>query len=305
MKLAHTPIQPFQFLEHSLWIKRDDLLHPHFSGNKARKFSALLAAKSSLYTRLIGYGSPQANSLLSMAALANMKGWQLEFYVDHIASHLQQHPRGNYAHALALGAKIIAMDTLATQLNCHDYIEQVRMVADDAQQCVFVPEGGRCQLAYQGVAQLADEVINWQRITAQATTVFLPSGTGTTAFFLHRRFLERGVDIEVVTCAAVGGCSYLQMQFKQLGAASFGMPHIIELPKKFHFGKPYLECYRLWQAVKQSSNMDFELLYDPIGFMALQQWLAKPRLRQIVYLHQGGLIGNESMLPRYQRKFGL
>ncbi|MGL4474625.1 MAG: pyridoxal-phosphate dependent enzyme [Shewanella sp.] len=305
MKLAQTPIQAFQFLHHQLLIKRDDLLHPLFSGNKARKFYGLLALESGAINTLIGYGSPQANSLLSMAALAQLKGWKLEFYVDHIAGFLLENPTANYQRSLALGANIIPINSIAaaTGMTCQQYIEGVRLQQSDAAQCLFVPEGGRCQLAYEGVAKLADEIIADYQGNSEPLDVFLPSGTGTTAFFLHRRFKECAVDINVITCAAVGGSDYLRAQFNELGAATYGMPEIVTLAKKYHFGKPYLEGYQLWQAVQQSSGIEFELLYDPIGFLALKQRLMQARPRQILYLHQGGLIGNESMLPRYRRKF--
>jgi 1-aminocyclopropane-1-carboxylate deaminase/D-cysteine desulfhydrase-like pyridoxal-dependent ACC family enzyme len=44
------------------------------------------------------------------------------------------------------------------------------------------------------------------------------------------------------------------------------------------------------------------MLYDPIGWITLienPKILKKPTL----YIHQGGLIGNESMLERYRRKY--
>jgi len=49
--------------------------------------------------------------------------------------------------------------------------------------------------------------------------------------------------------------------------------------------------------------VEFDLLYDPHGWLTL---LENPELfeKPLLYIHQGGLLGNESMLKRYERKYG-
>ncbi|MBA5762543.1 1-aminocyclopropane-1-carboxylate deaminase/D-cysteine desulfhydrase [Vibrio sp. 404] len=296
MKLADTPVTQHHFSNIPFYLKRDDQLHPQFSGNKARKFMALLENDYCEITTLIGYGSVQANSLYSMAALASLKGWQLEFYVDRIPSWLQQQPNGNYQAALELGAKIIAVAD--SKLHPSDYINNIRQ---PNQECLVVPEGGRCGLAEYGVTQLAKEILQWaQPITDKEIVVALPSGTGTTALFLHKTLSKHG--IEVVTCACVGGKEYLKAQFEQLGESNH--PTILELEDKHHFGKLYQQDYRIWQQLNQEANVEFELLYDPMMWRCLINWYPKNQHKQLIYIHQGGLLGNASMLPRYQRKYG-
>ncbi|GAM75326.1 pyridoxal phosphate-dependent deaminase [Vibrio ishigakensis] len=39
-------------------------------------------------------------------------------------------------------------------------------------------------------------------------------------------------------------------------------------------------------------------------WQCLLPWLANNSGKELLYLHQGGILGNETMLPRYQRKFG-
>jgi len=296
MKLADTPITQHHFADIPFYLKRDDLLHPQFSGNKARKFMALLDNDYPEITTLIGYGSAQANSLYSMAALANLKGWQLEFYVDRIPSWLQQQPNGNYQAALELGAQIIAVAD--SQLHPAEYINSIR---HPNQECLVVPEGGRCGLAEYGVTQLAKEILQWaQPKTDKEFVVALPSGTGTTALFLHKALSKHG--IEVLTCACVGGKEYLKAQFEQLGESSH--PTILELETKHHFGKLYQQDYCIWQQLHQEVGVEFELLYDPMMWRCLTSWYPQNQHKQLIYIHQGGLLGNASMLPRYQRKYG-
>ncbi|KXF83467.1 pyridoxal-phosphate dependent enzyme [Enterovibrio coralii] len=298
MKLSQTPITTHSYNGVSFHLKRDDLLHPHFSGNKARKLMRLLELEDASITHLIGYGSAQANSLLSLAALAEMKGWQLEFYVDHIPHWLKENPIGNYRQALALGAKVIPVsDVTDEDLHPEAYIKAYRL----SDNCLFVPEGGRSTIAEAGIALLAKEVLVW-KTTEQVNNlvVALPSGTGTTALFLHKHLKQHG--IEVVTCACVGGTEYLISQFEELGEQCF--PTILEMDYKHHFGKLYRADFEVWNALKESTGVEFDLLYDPLMWHCLSRWLPKNEDKSLLYIHQGGLIGNESMLPRYQRKFG-
>ncbi len=105
--LAPSPMQQVQMAGISFFIKRDDLLNPFFSGNKARKFAYFLENHFPKIEKIVSHGSVQANSLYSLAALAKLKGWQLDFYVQHIPRWLKEHPNGNYRAALSLGANII------------------------------------------------------------------------------------------------------------------------------------------------------------------------------------------------------
>ncbi|QXO19017.1 1-aminocyclopropane-1-carboxylate deaminase/D-cysteine desulfhydrase [Vibrio ostreae] len=309
MKLADSPVTVHQFDEFPFYLKRDDQLHAQFSGNKARKFMPLLDQALPNIQTLICYGSAQANSLYSLAALANLRGWQLEFYVDHVPGWLKQNPNGNYRAALALGAQIIETRTLS-DLPPKQYIDQYR---HPDSHCLMLEEGGRSPIAKQGVTALANELINWiARQPDQPWRVALPSGTGTTALYLHQTLAPHG--IEVVTCPCVGDQDYLLEQFDQLIGQTQPVAHnqtpaeryptIISPSSKHHFGRLYAEDYRIWRQLRAQTEVEFDLLYDPLMWRLLRHWLPTQPDKSLLYIHQGGLLGNESMLARYQRQFG-
>lgn len=308
MQWLKTPIESVQFKTYSIHIKRDDLIHSQFSGNKARKFHYFLDHSFPEVNKIIGYGSPQANSLYSLAALAKMNNWQLDFYVDHIPSFLLQNPFGNYAAAIQLGASIVPIgdqrkgNKARPNMSMEDYISE--QILPHEKQALWIPEGGRCEYAEYGIKQLADEILDWvkqQHLTPPF--IFLPSGTGTTALFLQKH-----LPFPIYTCACVGDEAYLQQQFSQLSNNTSHYPTILPRKKKYHFGKLYPEFYHIWQELKRQTGITFELLYDPPGWLSLLDYLqshfptGKP-YPPILYIHQGGLMGNESMLPRYERKF--
>lgn len=297
--LSHSPVTTHMFHGYQFHLKRDDLLHPQFSGNKARKLKSLIETPLPQVKTLISYGSPQANSLYSFAALAHLLGWAFEFYVDHIPTTLANNPIGNYKAALALGADIIAVSDISPEkIHPQAYIEQIRQPDDSS---LVVPEGGRCHLAKAGVQSLANELIDYidkQRLTD--VVIALPSGTGTTALYLNHFLAPR--NIQVITCACVGGNDYLKKQFAELLPASDSYPEILSLDKKVHFGKLYPENYQIWNELTSETGVEFELLYDPIMWRCLQHWLPKNRDKTLIYVHQGGLLGNESMQARYRFK---
>ncbi|RXJ73264.1 1-aminocyclopropane-1-carboxylate deaminase [Veronia nyctiphanis] len=301
MKLNASPVSEHKIDDLCFYLKRDDLLHPTFSGNKARKFASLLAQSHGDITTVISYGSAQANSLYSLAALAQLKGWRLEFYVDRIPVWLVENPRGNYAAAMSLGADVIDLSKLEGRGDLHpaQYIDAVRQPGPDA---LIIPEGGRFDFAEEGVKGLAQEIIEWKNsLSLKELNVALPSGTGTTSLYLHKHFADEGVN--VLTCACVGGEAYLRQQWRGLAPEMKSFPKILP-HRKHHFGKLYREDYLIWQKLKEQTGVEFELLYDPLMWPSL---LEQASLRQtpLMYIHQGGLLGNETMLPRYERKFGV
>ncbi|WP_419770518.1 MAG: 1-aminocyclopropane-1-carboxylate deaminase/D-cysteine desulfhydrase [Candidatus Marinarcus sp.] len=297
MNYINSPIHKTKFNDHLLFVKRDDLLDTKFSGNKARKFYYYLVHEFPKVKKLISYGSPQANSLYSFSQLAKIKNWEFDFYVDHIASYLIKNPEGNYFYASENGANIIDLSSSKTSLSPNEYIK--RIVLDNEEETLFVQEGGREKEAEFGVKILANEIMSWANENKLTNlVVVLPSGTGTTALFL-----QKNLPFKVITCACVGGESYLKSQFLSLEKDESLHPTIVQHRKKYHFGKLYREFYEMHIKVYEQTNIEFDLLYDPLGFLSLEKYLEENRDDQTyLYIHQGGLLGNKSMLKRYKRK---
>ena len=277
----NSPITPFFFRNNFYHIKRDDLLRP-FEGNKARKFYYFLK-NDFKEKKIISFGSNQSNAMYSLSVLAKIKNKELMYYVNYISSNLKENPHGNYLGALKNGAKIIE-----TNLNGEELRDFVLSLKDE--ESLIIEEGGRVKEAKEGIKLLADEINEYA--IKNNLKVFLPSGTGTTAYFLAKY-----LDVEVLTVPCVGDSKYLKKQFEWLGGGK--IPTILSPRKKYHFGKLYKNLYEIWQELKLS-GIEFDLLYDPIGWDTIDFY----GLKNILYIHQGGLKGNISMLMRYERKMG-
>ncbi|OQX74551.1 MAG: hypothetical protein B6D59_02185 [Campylobacteraceae bacterium 4484_4] len=273
-----SPIQKITFFDREILLKRDDLLPGLLNGNKARKFHALLHRKLPSVTTVVSHGSAQSNAMASLARVAAQKGWEFHYYTDHVASHLKAAPYGNLATALALGM----------------ILHKGRPPGSFGDDTLFVPEGGHFEGAEEGIRILADEI----RGQRDPCAIFLPSGTGTTALYLQKHLHE----FQVYTTPCVGDAAYLKQQFLELETNSSLHPQILIPPRKYHFGKLYREFFEIWIELKQCTKVTFDLLYDPPGWLTLQSHLELFRNRTLLYLHQGGVEGNESMYRRYQRK---
>ncbi len=274
-----SPITPFEFRGYFFHIKRDDLLRP-FEGNKARKFYYFLKNDFPYIKKLVSFGSNQSNAMYAMSELCKIKGWEFIYYTHHIPSFLKQNPHGNYLRALQNGAKIIEIGLRGDELR--EFVFRLK-----SKETLVIEEGGRVRESEEGIKILADEINEY--CIKNNLRVFLPSGTGTTAYFLAKH-----LDVEVITTPCVGDREYLKKQFELLGGGK--IPTIISPKRKYHFGKLYKHLYLLWQELKKA-GVEFDLLYDPIGW----EVVLENGLFDVLYIHQGGLYGNESMLRRYKK----
>ena len=286
IKIGDSPTEKKTFQGHTLYIKRDDLLHRDFSGNKARKFHYFLHQEFPHIKKVVSYGSSQSNAMYSLSVLTKARKWAFEYHIQHLSNYLKENPNGNLKYALKNGMRLI-VDEKKPQKS---QIEE--------RETLFVEEGGRDFFAEYGLKILADEIIIWKKENnIEELNIFLPSGTGTTALYLQKHLTD-----SVYTVPCVGDIDYLKKQFLMLAEDEKHHPTILEPSKKRHFGKLYGEAYEMWLKLRQEIEIEFDLLYDPHGWLTLLEYpeiFKKPTL----YIHQGGLIGNESMLERYERKW--
>lgn len=170
----------------------------------------------------------------------------------------------------------------------------------DAQDCfigdsLFINEGVWQQQAETGFISQARQIERWAEAEGKTVDIFLPSGTGTSAAFLAKH-----VKFDVYTCPCVGDVGYLKSEIEALTPNS--KVRILPPPKKYHFGDLKPELYQIWRKVCEQTGIEFELIYDPVGFLTMMANLGAFK-NEILYIHQGGALGNISQKLRYERKF--
>ncbi|WP_457746689.1 1-aminocyclopropane-1-carboxylate deaminase [Sulfurimonas sp.] len=267
-------------------VKRDDLIDPYLAGNKYRKLYSLINTPKDTLNKLISYGGTQSNAMLAIAALAKSKGWDFIYYTKTLSKQQKEDESGNFFHARNLGMQHKELDRAIYR----DYVASLRVNLDN--NSLVIEQGGAIQDARVGLEVLAQELrqqlLKHKDVKALAT----PSGTGTTALFLALSLPE----FTIYTTPCVGGVSYLREQMQALHDIPKNLV-ILSPKKKYHFAKPYKEFYAMYVKL-QTVAIEFDLLYAP----AMWEALLEQTEEKVLYIHSGGVSGNESMLRRYSQK---
>ena len=173
MKFTNSKTSEIFLNNQRYFVKRDDLLHSDFSGNKARKFYYFLKNDLQGIEKIISHGSNQSNAMYSLSVLCKLKNLKFDYYVSHLPDILSKNPNGNYKEALKNG-----MNLIIGEIPQHFKENEL-----------FISEGGAVKEARFGIEILANEIKSWakeQNIEDKKLKIFLPSGTGTTALYLQK-----------------------------------------------------------------------------------------------------------------------
>jgi 1-aminocyclopropane-1-carboxylate deaminase/D-cysteine desulfhydrase-like pyridoxal-dependent ACC family enzyme len=168
-----------------------------------------------------------------------------------------------------------------------DFIASLRLNLD--KETFIIDQGGAVEEARLGLKVLADEI---RESSLDVKSLATPSGTGTTALFLALCLPE----YRVYTTPCVGDTEYLKCQMRALCELPSNLI-ILEPNRKYHFAKPYKEFLEIWQKLL-AAKVEFDLIYAPSMWMTLLEHTKE----DVLYVHSGGVSGNESMLERYKQK---
>ena len=265
------------------FIKRDDLIDPFLAGNKYRKLYTLLQTPSDKFNKIISYGGTQSNAMLAIAAMCKNKGWEFFYYTKPLSQAIKNENFGNFYHAKNLGMQHFEIEHTFYR----DFIASLRFNQDE--KTFIIDQGGAVSEAKEGLEVLAKEI---REQSPHVKSLATPSGTGTTALFLALMLPE----YKVYTTPCVGDSAYLREQMSALHPLPSNLI-ILEPKKKYHFAKPYREFFEIQQKLLRA-GVEFDLIYAPSMWIALLQQTQE----EILYIHSGGVSGNESMLARYRQK---
>ncbi len=281
--MQNSPISKIDLDGRSFYVKRDDLIDKYLAGNKYRKLYTLLQTPSDSLNKIISYGGTQSNAMLAIAAMCKSKGWEFIYYSKPISKLQREENLGNYFHSLELEMQHVEIEHELYR----DFIASLRVNLDD--RTFLIDQGGAVEQAREGLRVLAEEI---RASELDVKSLATPSGTGTTALFLALALPE----YKIYTTPCVGDVVYLKEQMSALHTIPNNLV-ILEPEKKYHFAKPYLEFLEI-QKKLLDAGIEFDLLYAPGMWKALLEQMNE----EIMYIHSGGVTGNESMLARYKQK---
>ncbi|MFA6137963.1 MAG: pyridoxal-phosphate dependent enzyme [Sulfurimonas sp.] len=282
--MQKSPISKINLGGRDFYVKRDDLIDPFLAGNKYRKLYTLLKTPKEKYNKIISYGGTQSNAMLAIAAMCRDKKWEFRYFTKPLSALQKEQNEGNFFHAITLGMQHVEIQ----EEYYKEYISSLRVNLDE--KSYLIDQGGADRSAKEGLEVLAYEI---REANLNLKSLATPSGTGTTALFLALALPE----YKIYTTPCVGNAAYLKEQMKALHVIPDNLI-ILEPTKKYHFAKLYPEFLEIYQKTL-SSGVEFDLLYAP----NLWKVLLEQTSEEILYIHSGGVSGNESMLNRYKKKF--
>jgi len=269
------------------------MIHPFFNGNKARKLWYLLEGSPNKIQRLVSWGGAQSNAMYALSFLARYRKWTFQYFTRRVDPRIKDHPAGNLRYALENGMTLV-------EVHPQDYAETISGLpgkyADEVTH--LVPMGGQTLAAEKGIKRLAGELFlqtGQLNFKASDTKIFLSSGTGTTAACLARQM--PGFQIYTVGC--VGNKEYLAEQIKQICPVPENL-NLLESPLKVPFGRPHPALYTCYRELL-SAGIEFDLIYDTQVWLWIKHNLQKLENSHVIFIHSGGVHGNESQLKRYDR----
>lgn len=154
----------------SLYLKRDDLIHPEIPGNKWRKLKHNLSAARDLgHNTLLTFGGAYSNYIRATAAAGYYFGFST-IGVIRGEEHAPLNP--SLAYAAGRGMRLTYLDRAAYRQK--DSAEIIRALNERFGEFYLLPEGGSNELAARGCAEIPRE------IDVAFDVICCPCGTGGT-----------------------------------------------------------------------------------------------------------------------------
>ena len=134
-------------------IKREDLLHPHVSGNKFRKLNHnLTLAKQKGAEVLLTFGGPYSNHLSATAAAGKIMGFKT---VGYVRGEKERSENPTLKFCRAQGMELFPISrTEYRQKHTSQYLEELR---EKWGSFYHLPEGGTNALAIKGCSEILTE----------------------------------------------------------------------------------------------------------------------------------------------------
>lgn len=272
------------------YIKRDDLIHSMYSGNKIRKLYALLDDDTTQH--IVSYGGYQSNAMLSMAYFAHEKGIRFTYITKPVPEWVHDLDAGNYHHAIRLGMENI-------QVFHTQYIETIQSLTATYPDAFIIDQGAANPFAEAGIKMLAEELNAFvQESGLEELAVLLPSGTGATSLYLAK---HTNPHITVYTTPCVGDAVYLKQQWQRLEPDASRYPTILTTHNKHHFAKPYRELLDVSKEIN-ATGIEFDMVYAPKTWLSYFENRELFEGKAVMYVHTGGVIGNSTQRLRYEHK---
>lgn len=275
-----------------LWVKREDLLHPHISGNKWRKLKYnLQEARRQGHHTLLTFGGAYSNHIAATAAAGQEYGFKT-IGIIRGEEHLPLNPTLSFATSCGMQLHYISREKYKLKAD-PDFLEELQQQFG---QVYLLPEGGTNLLAVKGCTEIVQDIpIKYDYICSAMGT------GGTLAGIVAGLAGER----QVLGFPALKGGAFLKQEVEELVQAYSGHTYSNwQLITEYHFGgyaKVNPELLAFMEAFRQKHHIPLEPVYTGKMMFGLFDLIREgffARGSRIVAVHTGGLQGNAGFKER-------
>lgn len=289
-ELHSSPLQHLHspFLENAgitLYIKRDDLLHPQFGGNKWRKLKYnLIHARNTNHDTLLTFGGAWSNHIYATAAAGKHFGFKT---IGIIRGEEHKPLNNTLAFAKDCGMQLHYVDRAQyRQKDKGPYLDKLKHQFGHV---YILPEGGSNALALKGCQEVVDE------IDIPFDVICCASGTGATLAGLISALRP---DQTALGFSALKGDNFLADEvntFLQNKTSDANW----RIENRFHFGgyaKINDELIHFMKDFEAEFGVTLDAVYTGKMFYGLFELIRTGTFDSgttIIAIHSGGLQGNK------------
>jgi 1-aminocyclopropane-1-carboxylate deaminase len=276
---------PLENPEYTLYIKRDDLLHPYVSGNKFRKLHYnLKKAKEENYSTLLTFGGAFSNHIVAVAAAGMENGMKTIGVIrgDELQEKIMSNPSLKKAQEFGMVFEFVSREIYRSKNEAAfmEYLEQ------QYGNFYLLPEGGTNSLAVKGCEEILEET------DADFDFICCAVGTGGTI---------SGIINSSKVSQQVLGFPALKGDFLSEDICKFVTQSNWQLVTDYHFGGYAKVTNELIEFINDFYQK-FQVPLDPIytgkmafGVLDLIEKKKFPKGSKILMIHTGGLQGIAGM----------
>lgn len=275
-----------------LAVKREDLLHPHISGNKFRKLKYnILQAKTDGKTCLLTFGGAFSNHIAATAAAGKEYGFNTIGIIrgEELADKIIENPTLSFARDRGMQLEFISREAYRAKTDSI-FIESLQEQFGDF---YLVPEGGTNTLAVKGCGEILNEK------DGAFTHICCAVGTGGTIAGIINSALPHQ---KVIGFPALKGAGLSD------DICKFARKGNWELAEDYHFGgygKVTEELITFMNDFYSTTGILLDPVYTGKLFFGVIDLIMKgyfPQNSDILLIHTGGLQGIAGMNRELMRK---
>ena len=269
----------------TLYIKREDTIHPLISGNKYRKLKYNLEeAKKQGHATLLTFGGAFSNHIAAVACAGKEKGFQTIGVIrgEELQDQWQHNPTLALAHDQGMRFHFVSREDYRQKEEGY-FLQSLKKIFGDF---YLLPEGGTNDLAIKGCTEILTES------DAEFDVICSAVGTGGTVAGLINASQKH---------QKVLGFPALKGDFLNGSISRFAHNDRWQLVTDYHFGgyaKVTGELIHFINDFKSKTGIPLDPIYTGkliFGIFDLVNQEVFPRNTQILAIHTGGLQGIQGM----------